>query len=108
LDREGPSYTVDTLEQLGGEGDLFLVVGSDAYADLARWKDPDRIRALATIVVAARPGAPNATRDTRVLDAPMLDISSRELRARAARGRPLRYLVMEDALRYIEEHRLYR
>src|SRR5262245_10708221 len=56
LDREGPSYTVDTLEQLGGEGDLFLVVGSDAYADLARWKDPDRIRALATIVVAARPG----------------------------------------------------
>jgi nicotinate-nucleotide adenylyltransferase len=108
LDREGPSFTVDTLEQLQAQGELFLIVGSDAYADLERWKDPARIRALATIVVASRPGAPNAPQGARVLDAPMLDISSHELRARAARGRSLRYLVMEDALRYIEEHRLYR
>jgi nicotinate-nucleotide adenylyltransferase len=108
LDRPEPSFAVETLEALRGEGELFLIVGSDTYADFARWKDPARIRSLATVVVAARPGAPNAPQGVHVLDAPLLDISARELRARAARGRSLRYLVMEAALRYIEEHRLYR
>ena len=108
LDRKGPSFTVDTLETLRGEGDLFLILGSDAYSDFARWREPERIRALATVVLAARPGAPNAPGGVRMLDSPLMDISSRELRARAARGRSLRYLVPEAALRYIEEHRLYR
>jgi nicotinate-nucleotide adenylyltransferase len=108
LDRKGPSFTVDTLEALRGEGELFLILGSDAYADFERWREPARIRRLATIVLAARPGAPNAPQGVRMLDSPLMDISSRELRARAARGRSLRYLVPEAALRYIEEHRLYR
>ena len=108
LDREGPSYTVDTLEALRDQGQLFLIVGSDAYAEFDRWRDPARIRSLATVVVVARPGAPNAPGNIPVLDTPLMDISSRELRARAARGRSLRYLVPEVALRYIEEHRLYR
>jgi nicotinate-nucleotide adenylyltransferase len=108
LEREGPSFTVETLEALRDEGDLFLILGSDAYADFERWRDPDRIRALATVVLAARPGVPNAPRGVRMLDSPLMDISSRELRARAARGRSLRYLVPKEALRYIEEHRLYR
>jgi nicotinate-nucleotide adenylyltransferase len=108
LDREGPSFSVDTLESLRGEGQLFLILGSDAYADFERWREPARIRELATIVLAARPGAPNAPAGVRMLDSPLMDISSRELRARAARGRSLRYLVPREALRYIEEHRLYR
>ncbi|HEV8468649.1 MAG TPA: nicotinate-nucleotide adenylyltransferase [Candidatus Limnocylindria bacterium] len=108
VDREGPSYTVDTLEALRDQGELFLIVGSDAYADFERWRDPSRIRTLATVVVAARPGAPNAPGNIPVLDTPLMDISSRELRARAARGRSLRYLVPEAVLRYIEEHRLYK
>jgi nicotinate-nucleotide adenylyltransferase len=108
LDRKGPSFTVDTLESLRGEGELFLILGSDAYADFERWREPARIRDLAEIVLAARPGAPNAPAGVRMLDSPLMDISSRELRARAARGRSLRYLVPEAALRYIEEHRLYR
>jgi nicotinate-nucleotide adenylyltransferase len=108
LDRKGPSFTVDTLELLRGEGELFLILGSDAYTDFERWREPARIRDLAKIVLAARPGAPNAPPDVRMLDSPLMDISSRELRARAARGRSLRYLVPEAALRYIEEHRLYR
>ena len=108
LDRGGPSFTVDTLESLRGEGELFLILGSDAYADFERWREPARIRSLATVVLAARPGAPNAPAGVRMLDSPLMDISSRDLRARAARGRSLRYLVPEGALRYIEEHRLYR
>lgn len=108
LDRDGPSYTVDTLAALRGEGELFFIVGADAYADFDRWHEPERIRALATIAVARRPGASAAVTDAHVLDAPLVDISARELRARRARGRSLRYLVPEAALRYIEERRLYR
>jgi nicotinate-nucleotide adenylyltransferase len=110
LDRDGPSYTVDTLERLAGKDELFLILGSDALADLDRWKDPDRIARLATLVVAERPGAPERVGDAPIVrfDAPRLDISSRELRARAARGRSLRYLVPEPVLQHIEARGLYR
>ena len=110
LDRGAPSYTVDTLEQLRDEGELFLILGSDAIADFGRWKDPDRIGRLATLVVAERPGAPERLGDARIVrvDAPRLDISSRELRARAARGRSLRYLVPDPAWEHIEARGLYR
>jgi nicotinate-nucleotide adenylyltransferase len=110
LDREGPSYTVDTLESLAGTDDLFLILGGDALAALPRWKDADRIAKLATLVVAERPGAPERVENASIVtfDAPRLDISSRELRARAARGRSLRYLVPDPVWRYIEERGLYR
>jgi len=110
LEREGVSYTVDTLEALRSEGDLFLVLGSDALADLERWRAPDRIRELATILVAARPGAPepDPIHGARAFDAPRLDISSRELRARAARGMSLRYLVPDAVWEHIKKRGLYR
>jgi nicotinate-nucleotide adenylyltransferase len=110
LDREGPSYTVDTLERLSGTDELFLILGSDAIADFPRWKEPDRIAKLATLAVALRPGAPDRVGDapTITFDAPRLDISSRELRARAARGLSLRYLVPEPAWLFIEARGLYR
>jgi nicotinate-nucleotide adenylyltransferase len=110
LDRDGPSFTIDTLERLAGKDQLFLILGSDAIADLPRWKDPERIAALATLLVAERPGAPERVGNAPIVrfDAPRLDISSRELRARAARGRSLRYLVPEPVLRHIEARGLYR
>ncbi len=110
LDREGPSYTVDTLERLAGVDELFLILGGDALAALPRWKDTDRIAQLATLVVAERPGAPERTGNATIVpfDAPRLDISSRELRARAARGRSLRYLVPDAVWRHIEARGLYR
>jgi nicotinate-nucleotide adenylyltransferase len=109
LDREGPSYTVDTLEALKGDGELFLIVGSDALAELPRWRSPERIRALARILVARRPGAPEPdAASASAFDAPCLDISSRELRARRARGLSLRYLVPDDVWRHIERRALYR
>ena len=109
LDRSGPSYTVETLEQLAGSDDLFLILGSDAMANLPRWKDPGRIAELATLSVAERPGAPDRVGDAPIVrfDAPRLDISSRELRARAARGLSLRYLVPEPVWKYIEARGLY-
>ncbi len=110
LDREGPSYTVDTLEHLAGPDELFLILGADALADMGRWHEPARIAQLATIVVAARPGSPAVEPAHRrlVIDTPLCDISSRELRARAARGRSLRYLVPDTVWRYIQERGLYR
>jgi nicotinate-nucleotide adenylyltransferase len=110
LDRTGPSYTVETLEQLAGPDELFLILGGDALAALPRWKDADRIATLATLLVAERPGAPERAGTAPVVrfDAPRLDISSRELRARAARGRSLRYLVPDPVWKHIEARGLYR
>ena len=110
LERDGVSYTVDTLEALRREGELFLILGSDALADLARWRKPDRIRELATILVAGRPGAPepDPMHGARAFDAPRLDISSRELRARAARGMSLRYLVPDAVWEHIKKRGLYK
>jgi nicotinate-nucleotide adenylyltransferase len=110
LERSGPSYTVETLERLAGADRLFLILGSDAIADFPRWKDPERIAELATLVVADRPGAPARIGNAPIVtfDAPRLDISSRELRARAARGLSLRYLVPDPAWQHIEARGLYR
>ena len=110
LDRDGPSYTVDTLEALREEGELFLILGSDAHSEMARWKSPDRIRQIAAILVARRPGAPESERplDALFFDAPSLDLSSRELRARASRGLSLRYLVPDEVWRHITRSGLYR
>ncbi len=110
LERDGVSYTVDTLEALRSQGELYLILGSDALADLARWRTPDRIRELATILVASRPGAPepDPVHRARAFDAPQLDISSRELRARAARGMSLRYLVPDAVWEHIKKRGCYR
>jgi nicotinate-nucleotide adenylyltransferase len=110
LEREGPSYTVDTLEALASEGELYLILGSDALAELARWRSPDRVRQLAKILVARRPGAPEVDPSfgAATFDAPRLDLSSRELRARAGRGLSLRYLVPDEVWRHIERRGLYR
>lgn len=108
LERDAPSYTVDTLEALAGEGRLFLILGGDAASELDRWKRPERVRELATLVVAARPGSPGADRADILLDAPLMDISATDLRARAARGLSLRYLVPDAVWRYIEERGIYR
>ncbi|MGH2451708.1 MAG: nicotinate-nicotinamide nucleotide adenylyltransferase, partial [Candidatus Limnocylindria bacterium] len=101
-----------TLERLAAEHPedrLFLILGSDALAELARWRRPDQIRDLATLLVAERPGAPAVDRGLGAMtfDAPRLDLSARELRARALAGRSLRYLVPEPVWRYIEERGVY-
>lgn len=110
LDRPGPSYTVDTLESLRDQGDLFLILGADAADELDKWRDPERVRELATPVVAPRPGwsPPSRADRTIALRSPLLDVSSRQLRALARSGRSLRYLVPDPVRRHIEARGLYR
>jgi len=124
-DRPGPSYTVDTLEEIHRrqpEAALDLVIGSDCLPDLAHWHEPGRLVALAGLLVVARPGWPvwsaeqfreglglplGAALRQEVVHAPLVDISSRDLRRRAAEGRSLRYLLPRAVEAYIAAHRLY-
>jgi nicotinate-nucleotide adenylyltransferase len=112
--RGGVSYTADTLAELRAadpEGELFLVVGGDVAQSLDTWERIDVVRELATLVVVNRPGTtvPRLDETWRVetVDIPNLEISSSDLRARAAHGRPLDYLVPEAAVRCIRERGLY-
>ena len=113
--RPGLSYTVDTLAGLAAElpeAELFLLLGADAYALIEQWREPDRVRALSTIVVMARTdGAtppPRAMPGVQVLQSRRVDISSTELRARVRDGRTIRGFVPDAVADYIAEHRLYR
>lgn len=107
LDREGPSYTADTLEQLAGPGtELYLVVGADQLAALDSWHRPDRVRDLARLVVAGRPGVPPAADAEELVMAPVA-VSSSELRRRVAEGRDVTGLVPAAVAAAIAREGLY-
>ena len=122
LEREGPSYTVDTLElltrRLGSGTELNFVLGADSLVDLPLWHAPDRLIQLARLAVVPRPGfssdldvldraIPGSKEAIRQVDAPLLEISATDLRRRVAERRSIRYLVPEAVRAYIQEHRLY-
>jgi nicotinate-nucleotide adenylyltransferase len=123
-DRAGPSYTVDTLADFTRRhpGDeFFLMVGSDTVKDLPLWREPRRVLQLAGLLVMVRPNNPlpnpvrlcadlGLTADElrlEVIETPLIDISSRDLRRRAAAGRSLRYFLPRAVEMYIQEKRLY-
>ncbi|MFN2503800.1 MAG: nicotinate-nucleotide adenylyltransferase [Acidimicrobiales bacterium] len=114
IDRGGDSYTADTLEQLTAQDpsrQLFLVVGADVGVELGTWERPDVVRRLAALAVVDRPGAPDPVLDPgwRVerVPIPHLDVSGSDLRARAAAGQPLDWLVPPPVLARIRERNLY-
>jgi nicotinate-nucleotide adenylyltransferase len=126
LDREGPSYTVDTLETLrtrseAGEAPaLTLILSSEAFRGFPTWREPRRILELACLAVAPREGYPLVSADlidreipefkerVAYLEGPRMRLSASELRTRAAAGRTLRYLVPDAVAAYIDDHALYR
>ncbi|HEX9966909.1 MAG TPA: nicotinate-nucleotide adenylyltransferase [Solirubrobacterales bacterium] len=121
VEREGPSYTFETLELLAEERpdtDLVFVMGADAAVGLESWKRPERVVELARLAVARRSGVSDADvaasmrslgADGRatMLEMPQFGVSSSAVRERAAEGRPLRYLVPEPVARFIEEKGIY-
>ena len=115
LDRPGMSYTADTLEALRGDdpdAELFVVLGSDAAAGLPSWERAGEVRSAATIVVVERPGTREAEPPPgwswERVEVPRLEVSSTDLRARVADGRPLDYLLTPDVIATIEARGLYR
>ena len=121
LDREGPSYTADTLEQLAKESpkdELILILGGDQAAALASWHEPERVLERATVAVFERMSwgrnaimikigrLPGAER-VRYLDMPLIQVSSSAIRRRVREGLPIRYLVPDKVADYISSHDLY-
>jgi nicotinate-nucleotide adenylyltransferase len=115
IEAGGMSYTADTLRTLL-DGDparsLFVILGSDAAAGVTTWERAEEVRDMATIVVVERPGTPPAQplegwRWVSV-EVPSLEVSSTDLRARVADGRPLDYLVTHEVVDCIEARGLYR
>jgi nicotinate-nucleotide adenylyltransferase len=121
IDRDGPSYTVDTLRQIHATqpGDeLTFIVGGDMAWSLPSWREPEEILQLASVAVAERTGARREEVRARLagmqgahrisyIDVPRLDISSSALRRRVREGRPIDYLVSDTVADYIEQRRLY-
>jgi nicotinate-nucleotide adenylyltransferase len=119
--REGPSYTVDTLQELRSsapEHELFLIVGGDIAAGLPDWREPERVLSLATLAIAKRRGTSRADVDDalRVLRGgeraqffrmPRIAISSTMLRERVRAGDSIRYYTPDPVINYIDSHHLY-
>jgi nicotinate-nucleotide adenylyltransferase len=108
LRREGPSWTVRTLERLRTEleaADLFLVIGVDQYRTFAGWRDPDRIVRLARLVVLPRHGdlpEPDARFPFETVPVTRVDVSSTRVRERLDAGLTVRYLVPETIRERLE------
>jgi len=114
IDRGGPSFTVDTLEELRTAHPgvaLFLVVGLDVVRALPTWDRAERLPDLADLVVVNRPGEvwvdPPKRFAVHRVEIPGVDISGTELRQRVAEGRPIDFLVPAGAVRVIRERGLY-
>jgi nicotinate-nucleotide adenylyltransferase len=107
LDGDGPDYTVETLEALEPEGRLFLIVGAD-HGDLPGWHRPERVRELATVVVAPRPGAAPPGPGVVLLQMEPVDVASTAIRRAVADGADLRDLVPEGVASVIAAEGLYR
>jgi nicotinate-nucleotide adenylyltransferase len=115
IDAGGPSYTADTLAALLHDDptrELYVILGADAAAGILTWERCEEVRDLATIVAVERPGAEPAAAPSgwqwTTVEVPSLDVSSTDLRARAADGRPLDYLVTHEVADWIEARQLYR
>ena len=123
LDRQGPSFTVTTLEHLKSADEareLILLIGADSLRDLPYWREPARILELATVAAVNRGDRPlpdttelrqsvGPTVDDRIVrvSMPGIDISSTDIRARVREHRSVRYLVPRAVEMYLNHHQLY-
>ena len=122
LDRPGPTYTVDTLEELkctmGQDTELFVILGLDALIQLPKWRQPQRVLELCTLIGVTRPGhsgslsflddiKPGAREAIIMMSSLQLDISGGEIRRRVARGLSIRHWVSDGVADYIWQEGLY-
>ena len=117
VDRDGPTYTIDTLRDMralyGGDTDLFFITGADALARILGWKDALEMLALAHFVGVTRPGFELSDEhlpedSVTLVEVPAMAISSTDCRDRVAAGKPVWYLVPDGVVQYINKRGLYR
>lgn len=118
LDRDGATYTIDTLRDLQKrwpDADLYFITGADAMAAILSWRDHEELFGLAHFVGCTRPGH-NIDEHTldglpkgniTIVEIPALAISSTDCRTRVERGEPVWYLVPDGVVQYIAKHHLY-
>jgi nicotinate-nucleotide adenylyltransferase len=115
IDRDGPTYTVDTIRDIGAQrpgADLFFITGADALGQILSWKDSQEALRSAHFIGVTRPGyelsaAHLPTESVTLLDVPAMAISSSDCRARVQSGHPVWYLVPDGVVQYINKHSLY-
>ncbi len=118
IDRDGPTYTIDTLRDLRaalGDAELYFITGADALANIFTWRDVEELFDLANFVGVTRPGyemdAETLTKipanRVTLVEIPALAISSTDCRLRKQRGEPVWYLVPDGVVQYIAKHDLY-
>lgn len=124
IEREGPSYTIETMHHFrscyGSDADLYFITGVDAVVEMRQWKNSEGLFELCKFIAATRPGyptdgffrfrdrlPPEHRKNIKMLAVPALAISSSDLRSRVCRGRSIKYLVPESVEHYIYENGLY-
>ena len=118
IDRGGPTYTIDTLRDLGeihAGAELYFITGADALAEIFTWRDAAQLFSMAHFVGCTRPGYTMDEASVKgipvervtLLEIPALSISSTECRERRHRGDPVWYLVPDGVVQYIAKHDLY-
>ena len=113
LNREGTSYTIDTLEQINkkyaGKAKLFMLIGSDNYLTFNTWRDPDKIHKLSTVAVYNRPGSrvEKITPPFLTLKGPEMGITSTCIRERVSNNQSIHYFLPEEVREYIYKQKLY-
>jgi len=116
IDRQGPTYTLDTLTDLQAaypDAEFIFITGADAVAQISGWKSVEKLWDLAQVVAVSRPGHELTISNLPVggvslLEVPALAISSTDCRRRVNRGFPVWYLVPDGVVQYISKHHLYR
>jgi nicotinate-nucleotide adenylyltransferase len=122
LDREGPSYTVDTLQAMSEgspDDELVLLLGGDQAAALPAWREPEEVLRLAAVATVERTGWSRERVAVKMsglrgaervvfFDMPRIAVSSSLIRKRVADGKPIRYVVPDKVAEYIGAHSLYR
>jgi len=124
VERESPTYTVDTITELrrqfGAGDELLFIIGWDNLADLPRWRQPERLISMCHLVAVPRVGCqvpdldsleaviPGLSQRVIMLDKPEIDVSASVIRERVRRGLSINHLVPEAVARYITEQGLYR
>ncbi len=123
IDREGYSYTIDTIKQLKQEDpdqEIYFITGADAFLQILTWRNPEELLRSCHFVAATRPGylRPEISEEIKRLtqeykahihfiEVPALSISSSDIRQRVREGRPIKYLLPELVENYIYKHGLY-
>lgn len=108
VEREGPTYTVDTLASFPSDEELFLIVGADAAAGLHSWQRWKEVAHRSTLVIAPRHGVSMPEfPDAFILEMGVLEISGTSIRNSVKTGRPWRFLVTREVHDYVMTHSLY-